>query len=387
MVMSQLHFVKNTSVHGGGEAVAVSKFARALIHAGVSITLVTRNVSDSSPEEPCSGFKSTHLPWNRNPLADLWGVYRFVLQLLGREKPDLIHLHGLWSPFLAVVALVAFRQKIPVVISPHGCLEPWALNHKRLKKQLALWLYQRWVLRAAAMYMVTSKPEYDSVRRFGLKQPVAIVPNGVDVPVHLEARRRADVRTILFLSRIHPGKGLLDLVEAWATVRQPGWRIVIAGGDECGHRAEVESLIHQKGLASDFSWAGFVNGDAKQACFAQADVFVLPTYSENFGIAIAEALAHGLPVITTTGAPWPGLLAHRCGWWVEPGVSGIALALTQALACSPDELNAMGQRGRQWMADHFSWAKIGSDAVLAGAWLLDRSQPPPDGLDTVASYN
>jgi glycosyltransferase involved in cell wall biosynthesis len=225
------------------------------------------------------------------------------------------------------------------------------------------------------------------VRRLGLNQPVAIVPNGVDVPDHLEARRSADVRTLLFLSRLHPGKGLLDLVEAWAAVRQPGWRIVIAGGDEGGHQAEVERLIHQKGLASDFTWVGFVNGEAKQACFAQADVFVLPTHSENFGIAIAEALAHGLPVITTTGAPWPGLLTHRCGWWVEPGVPGIASALTQALACSPEELNAMGQRGRQWVAERFAWANIGADAALAGAWLLDRSQPPPDGVDTVASYN
>jgi glycosyltransferase involved in cell wall biosynthesis len=258
---------------------------------------------------------------------------------------------------------------------------------KRLKKQLALWLYQGWVLRSAAMYMVTSKPECHNVRRLGLNQPVAIVPNGVDVPAHLEARRSADVRTLLFLSRLHPGKGLLDLVEAWAAVRQPGWRIVIAGGGEGGHQAEVERLIHQKGLASDFTWAGFVNGEAKRACFAQADVFVLPTHSENFGIAIAEALAHGLPVITTTGAPWPGLLTHRCGWWVEPGVPGIASALTQALACSPEELNAMGQRGRQWVAERFAWANIGADAALAGAWLLDRSQSMPEFVVDGLSYN
>lgn len=386
-MIKQLHFVRGTTLRGGGEAVAALQLAQALVDAGVGITILSRNPPDTLPDEPYSGMKYVELPSASNILADLWKVFRFVSHLVGRDKPDLIHLHGLWSPFLAVAALVARTNKVPLLISPHGCLDPWALNHKRKKKQLALMLYQWWVLRAAAMYMVTSEPECGSVRRLGLNQPVAIVPNGVDVPVHLEARRRADVRTLLFLSRLHPGKGLLDLVEAWATVRQPGWRIVIAGGDEGGHRAEVESLIYQKGLASDFSWVGFVNGDAKQACFAQADVFVLPTYSENFGIAIAEALAHGLPVITTTGAPWPGLLTHRCGWWVEPGVPGITSALTQALACSPDELNAMGQRGRQWVADRYAWAKIGADAASAGAWLLDRSQPPPDGIDTIASYN
>jgi glycosyltransferase involved in cell wall biosynthesis len=385
--MKQLHWVRSTSVQGGGEAVAASKYARALALAGVSITIVSRDLPDASSDESLPGLTSVHLPWASNALVDGGAVYRCASKLMERERPDLVHLHGLWSPFLAVVAWVARKHRVPIVISPHGCMEPWALNHKRLKKQLALWLYQGWVLRSAAMYMVTSEPECGSVRRLGLNQPVAIVPNGVDVPDHLEARRSADVRTLLFLSRLHPGKGLLDLVEAWAAVRQPGWRIVIAGGDEGGHQAEVEGLIHQKGLASDFTWVGFVNGEAKQACFAQADVFVLPTHSENFGIAIAEALAYGLPVITTTGAPWPGLLTHRCGWWVEPGVPGIASALTQALACSPEELNAMGQRGRQWVAERFAWANIGADAALACAWLLDRSQPPPDGVDTVASYN
>jgi glycosyltransferase involved in cell wall biosynthesis len=219
----------------------------------------------------------------------------------------------------------------------------------------------------------------------GLIQPVAIIPNGVDVPVQTEARRNADVRTLLFLSRLHPGKGLLDLVEAWAAVRQPGWRIVIAGGDEGGHRGEVEHLICQKELQADFSWVGFVTGEAKLACFEQADVFVLPTYSENFGIAIAEALASGLPVITTTGAPWPGLVTHRCGWWVEPGVPGIASALSQALACSTDELKDMGQRGRHWVANQYSWLKIGSDAALVCRWLLDRSQPKPNCVDISAS--
>lgn len=384
-MISQLHFVKSIRIHGGGEAVAAFKYARALALAGVSITIVSRDLPEASADESPQGLTSIQIPWAGNNLADVWAVYRCASQLIERERPDLVHLHGMWTPFLALVAWVARKYKVPVVISPHGCLEPWALNHKRLKKQLALWLYQRWVLRAAAMYMVTSEPECRNLRRLGLNQPLAIISNGVDVPVHLEARRSADVRTLLFLSRLHPGKGLLDLVEAWATVRQPGWRVLIAGGDEGGHQSEVESLIHQKGLASDFSWAGFVNGEAKQACFAHADVFVLPTHSENFGIAIAEALAHGLPVITTTSAPWPGLLTHRCGWWVEPSVPGIASALTHAMTCSADELREMGQRGRHWVAEEFSWAKIGNDAVLAYAWLLNRTQPQPGYVHSGAS--
>jgi len=311
-------------------------------------------------------------------------IYRYSQRLITCIRPNLIHLHGIWPPFLAIVAFVARKNNIPYVISPHGCLDPWALNIKRLKKLVAFWLYQSSVLRDASMFVVTSEPERRSVRRLGLKQPVAIVPIGVDMPAVVESRGKADVRTLLFLSRIHPGKGLLDLVEAWATVRRPGWRIVIAGGDEGGHQAQVENLILQKGLESDFIWLGFVNGEFKHSCFSQADVFVLPTYSENFGIVIAESLSYGVPVITTTGAPWPGLLTNRCGWWVAPGVAGIASALSQALACSPDELKAMGQRGRKWVAEQYSWSKIGSDAALACRWLLDRSKPQPDFVDISA---
>ncbi len=383
--MIQLHFVLTTASHGGGEAVATLNYARSLADAGVNITLVSRNVFDHSLETSHSSINFIFLPFRGNVIADAFNVYFYVNQMLSNQKPDLIHFHGLWSPFLAVVARLARKAKIPFVISPHGCLELWALNNKPLKKKLALWMYQNSVLRSASMFTVTSEQECHSVRRLGLNQPVSIVPNGVDMPVQVEARHNVDVRTLLFLSRLHPGKGLLDLVEAWAAVRQPGWRVVIAGGDEVGHQAEVENLIRQKGLTSDFFWVGFVNGEAKQACFAQADVFVLPTYSENFGIAIAEALAHGLPVITTTGAPWSGLLTHRCGWWVEPGVPGIASALSQALVCSPDELNAMGQRGRQWVAEQYSWAKIGRDAALACRWLLDRSQPQPGYVDIFGS--
>lgn len=381
----QLHFVKTTSLDRGGEALAALKYSNALAFAGVRVTLFSRNVTEAYSEAFSSSLKFVHLPVAKNIFLDLWIIYRFVCRLFVIERPDLIHLHGLWSPFLSVVALVARFSKIPFVISPHGCLDPWALMNKRWKKQLALWLYQMSVLRSATMFMVTSESERRSVRILGLKQPVAIVPNGVDVPVEVVAHRKTDVRTFLFLSRLHPGKGLLDLVEAWAAVRQPGWHIVIAGGDEGGHQGEVENLIRQKRLQADFSWVGFVTGEAKQLCFEQADVFVLPTYSENFGIAIAEALANGLPVITTTGAPWPGLVTRGCGWWVEPGVAGIASALRQAMSCSPDELKEMGHRGRHWVANQYAWDKIGRDAALACRWLLDRSLPKPDCVDIGAS--
>lgn len=323
-------------------------------------------------------FEQLAAPSRQNPLFESLAQYAFLLSLCRQRQISLIHLHGMWSPFLAVAALVAHRCRIPLVISPHGCLEPWALRYKRIKKLLALKTYQGAVLRSASLFVATADQELKSLRSLNLHRPVAVIPVGIDIGPVSRRNASSEVRTLLFLSRVHPIKGLLDLVEAWAAVRQPGWRVVIAGGDEEGYRAKVEALIQAKGLDSDFEFAGYVDGARKQACFDQADVFILPTYSENFGIAIAEALANELPVITTTGAPWSELVAHRCGWWVEPGVPGISRALVEAMVCAPDELREMGKRGRELVIEKYSWERIGATALEVSSWLLDQSRPKPE---------
>lgn len=376
----QLHVVANADMNSGGEGLAALRYAASIARAGCAVTLLSKHVSggDVSVPHGKGSFIPQAAPARRQLLIELFAQYRFMQRLCEQKKVDLIHLHGMWSPFLAVAALVARRKSIPLVISPHGCLEPWALGYKHRKKWLALKTYQGAILRSAALFVATANQELESIRKLGLHQAVAVIPNGVDIgPPPYRVDPHEGVKTLLFLSRVHPKKGLHDLVEAWARVRQPGWRIVIAGGDEEGYRAKVEALIRAKGLEADFEFVGFVDGARKQACFDAADIFVLPTYSENFGIAVAEALANELPVITTMGAPWQDLLEHRCGWWVAPGVVGVSGALTEALACDSDELRQMGQRGRQLVLDKFSWDKIGATALDVSEWLLDKSLPKP----------
>lgn len=384
----QLHLVENASVTSGGEGLAALRYAESIARAGCAVTLLSKHISDRHVITyfDKGSFDQQAAPTRHNFLIELFDQYRFIHRLCEQNKYELMHIHGMWSPFLAVAALVARRRRIPLVVSPHGCLEPWALAYNQRKKWLALKAYQGAVLRSASLFVATASQEMESIRQLGLRQAVAIIPNGVDIgpPPHRVAYK--GVRTILFLSRVHPKKGLLDLVEAWARVRRPGWRIVIAGGDEEGYRAKVEALILAKGLQSDFDFVGFVDGARKQACFDAADLFVLPTYSENFGIAVAEALANELPVITTTGAPWQDLVEYSCGWWVTPGVEGASGALIEALKCNPDELRKMGQRGRQLVIDKFSWDKIGSAALEVSGWLLDPSRPKPDTVNLYVDW-
>jgi glycosyltransferase involved in cell wall biosynthesis len=381
-MFKQLHVVASTAVSSGGEGLAALRYAQALSSSGCMVTLLSRGASNEEVSIPSSnGMFEQQFITPRNFFLNIFFEYRFIWNLCEHKQFDLIHLHGLWSPMLAIAALIAYKRKIPLIISPHGCLEPWAMKNKYYKKLLAMKVYQSAILRSASLFVATSDQEFRSIRNLAWQQPIAVVPNGVDLDEDKQQEMRDEVKTFLFLSRVHPVKGLLDLVEAWALVRRPDWRIVIAGGDEEGYRAKVESLIRLKGLQADFEFTGFVEGAQKQACFDRAHVFILPTYSENFGIAVAEALANNLPVITTTGAPWSDLVAHCCGWWVEPGIPGISGALVDAMACEPEELRQMGQRGRQLVVSKYSWEKIGMTAEEVSKWVLDPIRPKPEVVD------
>jgi glycosyltransferase involved in cell wall biosynthesis len=335
----------------GGPAVSVFQLARALAGAGVEVGLWA---ADGSAE-------GLPLPGG----CALGGSPEQALAAFG--APDVLHDSGIWLPHNHRLAALATRRGLPRIVSPRGMLEPWARRHKGWKKALAWRLYQRADLRGAALLHATSEPEARNLEALGLGVPVGVVPNGVEVPEGgsrpPEGRGAAGPRTVLFLGRIYPVKGLPMLVEAWARARPKGWRLVIAGPDEAGHRAEVESDVAAAGLQGEVSFLGPVAGEAKTAALFGADLFVLPSHSESFGMAIGEALAHGLPVLTTTAAPWPLLEARACGWRVAPDPGALAEGLRRATALGPAQLRAMGQAGREAVAEAFGWAGVANRFV------------------------
>ena len=378
-MLKQLHFVPDIALSSGGLGLAALRFGEAVAKAGASVTLFSTSGPNQTllkPVKNVDNFDSVDYLLSGSFAQRMIQHWSRIDEYCARCRPDVIHLHGVWLPFLVIAARVAHKRGIPYIISPHGSFEPWALNQKQLKKSIALMTYQGMVNRGAAMFFATAQQEVDNIHRLGLTQPIAVIPNGVDVSSPVPPLSSVGKRVILFLSRIHPKKGLLDLVEAWAEVRDPTWRIVIAGPDENGHQSEVQAAIAARGLASDFEFVGLVDGVRKSECFQNAELFILPTYSENFGIAVAEALAHELPVITTTGAPWEDLVAFKCGWWVAPGVATISAALRTAMHTDVTELRLMGQRGRQLVIQKYSWDKIGQNALSVYLSLVNRSPFP-----------
>lgn len=301
-------------------------------------------------------------------------------RIASSQRPSLIHSNGLWVPVNHWAARLANRWSIPLLIQPHGMLEPWALSHNAWKKRIAMGLFQRRDLGSAKVLVSTSSVEYENIRKLGFKQPIALIPNGVslNLPRHADSKSwhlNNDLRTALFLSRVHPVKGLLNLVHAWSQLLPNGWHLRIVGPNEGGHLDEVMALVRQIGISESVEYLGEVDGERKSEIYYGADLFVLPTYTENFGVAIAEALAHGLPVITTRGAPWADLETYRCGWWIDIGVDPLVQALRQAIALTDKERQAMGERGREYVK-RYDWNDIARQTIEVYRWVLGQGSKP-----------
>ena len=293
---------------------------------------------------------------------------------------NLVHNFGMWKWKNQEAVLRAILNQTPIIWSPLGMLLPWSLEYKKLKKKLAWLTYQRILFGKSSVLHATSHQELEALTNLNLKIPVALIPHGMDLPAQSVLPKKGDtghnIKRLLFLSRINPKKGLLDLVAACQGIPATNWELVIAGPDENGYRSVVEKAVIESGLQQRIKFIGPVYGSNKEDLFKSANIFVLPTYSENFGLAIAEALAYGVPVITTTGTPWGELHKHQCGWWVRPGVAELEDVLKVALSMSNNDLIDMGVRGRDLIESKYSWDICGKRHLENYQWLLGAGPRP-----------
>ena len=349
--MKVLHVIGGITRSSGGPSRSVQGLVAGLNAAGVEAWLMTLSHRDE--------------PW-------VDGVTRFVNggefeEVVQRVEPDIVHLHGIWSVALHRCAVVCRRLRIKYVIAPRGMLEPWSLKQKWLKKRIARWLYQDRDLKCAEALHATAESEAEQFGKLGFKNPIIVSPNGVNVPKKFEPRNTQNTRKrVLFVSRMHPKKGVMELVEAWHRLKHAthssqlnNWLcelVYTVGGDfEKEYEAEVKARVQALGLQDEFVFTGALNDDEKWAAYACADLFVLPTYSENFGIVVAEALWAGVPVITTKGTPWKELEDWKCGWWIDVGTCPLVDTLFQAMSLTSDERQEIGRRGHQLTQSRYTW--------------------------------
>jgi glycosyltransferase involved in cell wall biosynthesis len=319
---------------------------------------------------------------------------------------DLAHLHALWM-FPSVVLRHWHRRKSrPYLITLNGMLELWAIRNSAWKKRIALTLFERANLDDAACIQVNSEAELNSARNFGLKNPIAIIPNGIDLPHSVESSElRADSsvfdrfaqgrKVLLYLGRIHPKKGLVNLIRAWKTTIncQPstnGWLLAIAGWDQGGHEEELKLLARELGLSfvdvrdqkSTVSgqwplvFLGPQFGDSKAVCYQNCDAFILPSFSEGLPMVVLEAWAYGKPVLMTPECNLPEGFAANAAIRIETTVEGIGGGLWQLFEMSADQRNRMGANGLDLVARQFTWPKIARDLKSVYDWVLGSGAKP-----------
>lgn len=363
------HTVTSIEYRGSGITYCVKALAEAQAKAGATPGVFSLG---QAPQESDGLYSDRRFARNLGgvPVFGKLGISGGMRKALKTAKPEIVHTHGLW-----MLPNVYRTKGAAFVVTPHGMLTSVALAFSPKKKRIFRMMCQDRALAAAAVFHATAESEYDDIRRFGLRQPVAIIPNGIDIPRPVPVQRSG--KSVLSLGRIHPKKALDSLIHAWASIEPifPDWRLRIVGPNEGGHAEELAGLVRQLELAT-VSIEPPVFGADKAALMAGADLFALPSHSENFGMTVAESLAAGVPVISTKGAPWSGLETHRCGWWIDHGPEPLAAALHTALCLPEEKRRAMGARGRDWMARDFSWDSMAQMSLQTYAWVLGWGERP-----------
>ena len=276
-------------------------------------------------------------------------------------RPDIIDIQGLWSSTSLFSLLHYLIFKTPYIVTPRGMLEGWALKQSFYKKKIYYFFIEKYHLKFASYLRATSDLEAQTLKNLGYKNIITI-PNAIKIPVirkknFLLKKKR---KRLLFLSRLHPKKGIIELLEAWKCLHEEylDWELLICGYDENNYKKKIIETIEKYKLKR-VKIEKYVTGKDKEKMYRSADLFVLLSHSENFGLVIAEALSFCLPVITTKNTPWKKLSYYKCGWCIDLSIKNAVKTLKSAMKLNFKKKQLMGQRGRNWIVKNFSDQSIG----------------------------
>lgn len=360
----------------------MSKAPVAVIHTVGSLTPnsgVTPVISNSLGYRQAAGQQARCVAFSDHYDATRWSGLTGALRLIERPRPPwqqyarfrdalvdevtkqrqqgysvVLHDHGMWLPSNLAASAVARDLNCPIIVSPHGMLQPAALNTSKAKKFLAWHLVEQRRLRQAQMVLAASAMEAQAIKLQLSARDVRTCPLGVAVDDLQVGGTEDRTKVVLFLGRLHPIKGLDLALHAWSEIAaESEWTLKIAGPGDPGFVSGLRSLAEQLKIAGRVEFTGPLHGEAKKEALNKSAVLILPSRSENFGMVICEALAHGTPVITTSTTPWADVERLGCGWIAEPSVQGLAACLSAAINTPMPTLQAMGHAGWSWMKSSF----------------------------------
>jgi poly(glycerol-phosphate) alpha-glucosyltransferase len=382
--MSVALVTESVSRGAGGLFFSVRNLARSLReHTATRVDVVGFVDENTAADLPAWGdFPPRALPV-RGPKAFAYAPG--LISTLRELSPDLAHTQGIWRYYSRATSKWSSSTRHPYLISPRGMLDQWALRRSAWKKRLAWTVFERDHLHGAACIHALCEPEAKAIRQFGLRNPICVLPNGVELPSLPEKvadRPGHQRKSVLFLSRLHPKKGLSELLRGWATAvkdsrqRAADWQLTIAGTDMNGHRFELESLARELGIENDVQFVGPKFGSAKEEAYFAADAFALPSHSEGLPQAVLEAWAHGLPVLMTPGCNLPDGFEVGAAIRVLADPRGIASGLSQLFEMTDAERRTVGRRGRELVESRYTWPTVARQMREVYDWILGGGTPP-----------
>jgi len=381
--MKVAQIVTSIGYESSGPSYSVPGLARGLVAAGVDASVHTLEPEIQDRRVPIIYYRRNKVPFLRH-LGISTDMWRGLKRIAGEY--DIFHSNGLWMCPNVYPAwslrLASVKRSCKLVTAPRGALADWCLRRSRVVKKIFGVAVQYAAMGWTDMWHATCEKEYMEIRGQGYKQPVAIVPIGMDLPkidskdIAIGIRKKKDLRRVAFFGRIHDVKCVDRLVLAWSRICKyyPNWELAIAGPD-CGGMASVNSIIQREKTPRVSFW-GELHGNDKYRFLQNADVYVLPSHTENFAITVAEALACGIPCIASKGSPWRCIDDEGAGWWVSNDVHTLSSVMYAALAKSPEELQRMGERGRKMIERDFSWTGVGIKMKSAYDWILGNADRP-----------
>lgn len=368
----------------GGLFPTITSLSKSLKSIGVQIYVVGSN--DKYSEEDEIEFGNVPVCYYQRDgfeLLKVFGYSKDIHKLIEDIRPDIIHLQGLWMYHsYAALKYKKRHSECKIIIEPHGMLDPWAVRNSAWKKKIVGWIFEYRNLRTADCIHALCQSEYESIRQFGLKNPIAIIPNGITLPVAPQFRRTHAKKILLYIGRIHPKKGLKEIIEGLIMLKDNDsslfnrWTLRIAGWDQSRHIEKLKELVRNANLTADVNFIGPVYGKEKEQELCEANAFILSSFSEGLPMSVLEAWAYKLPVIMTDFCNIPEGFENGAAFRVEPNVDSLYKGLQEFLSKSDSELTIMGNNGYELVSKHFTWRHIAEQSAQLYKYLLaDGSKP------------
>lgn len=362
------------NVNAGGPALSMSLTLQGLEKAGIKTVALCEQI-------PSDGKLITSDLNIRFTNQSKYGTFAYVNNVkdcLEKEEVDIYHIHGTWMYHGLAVSRYANKMGKPYVVSPRGMLYPQALAHHALLKKTMMALYQGKIFSGAACIQATCREEMEHYRALGFKNPVAVLPNPIDISGIIDREiPHKPIFKIGYLGRLHPRKRVERLIYAFSEKKKQleDCRLVIIGGGDEKYQKFLEDEVKRLGL-TNVEFTGFLTGKEKDNAILDLSLLVVPSDFENFGNIVTEALVRGVPVIASKGMPWQELEEYHCGWWINNDQESINRALLDAIALSPEERINMGMNGKRLMRENYSVEVLGEKMKRLYEWILNGGEKP-----------